>query len=175
MGELIREMTREDIEEVYRINRESFTTDAWSKSTIEREFSLPYSRRFVFELDGKVAGYCFLWIIKGEAMVMSFAIDRSVRCRGHGRRFMEGIIDRLKDSVELIQLDVRKSNLPAIRLYSSLGFSVVRERPKFYSDGENALVMELKTGRILPDGDKGQENKGDNNSRRDRAQGSRAC
>ena len=164
MGELIREMTREDIEEVYRINRESFTTDAWSKSTIEREFSLPYSRRFVLELDGKVVGYCFLWIIRGEAMVMSFAIKRSVRCRGYGRKFMEGIVDMLKDSVDTIQLDVRKSNLPAIRLYSSLGFSVIRERPRFYSDGENALVMELKTGRILPDGDTGQKDQRNNNS-----------
>ena len=168
MGELIREMTREDIEEVYRINRESFTTDAWSKSTIEREFSLPYSRRFVLELDGKVVGYCFLWIIRGEAMVMSFAIERSARCRGYGRKFMEGIVDMLKDSVDTIQLDVRKSNLPAIRLYSSLGFSVIRERPRFYSDGENALVMELKTGRILPDGDTGQEDQRNNNSSGDK-------
>ncbi len=144
----IREMREEDIEEVYRINRRSFTTDAWSREAIEREFKLPYSLRYVLEKEEKIIGYSFVWLIKGEALLMTFAIDPACRGRGLGRYFLLGLIEKLKGKAEILQLDVRKSNLPAIRLYRSVGFRIVRERPKFYSDGETALMMELELDKI---------------------------
>ena len=149
-------MSESDINEVYRINKSSFTTDAWSRDAIEREFKLPYSVRFVLESDGKVIGYCVIWLIKGEAFIMSIAIERNLRGRGLGRYFMEKIIDDLRNRAQTFLLDVRKSNLPAIRLYRSLGFSIVKERKKFYSDGENALLMELRIDRIKENEDKGK-------------------
>ncbi len=152
----VRPMSESDINEVYRINKSSFTTDAWSRDAIEREFKLPYSVRFVLESDGKVIGYCVIWLIKGEAFIMSIAIDKNLRGRGLGRYFMEKIIDDLRNRAQTFLLDVRKSNLPAIRLYRSLGFSIVKERKKFYSDGENALLMELRIDRIKENEDKGK-------------------
>lgn len=41
-------------------------------------------------------------------------------------------------------LEVRLSNSPAIKLYESLGMSRVQIRKKYYSDGEDALVMKLR-------------------------------
>ncbi len=155
MGVQVREMTELDLEAVYSINRRSFASDAWSRDAIEREFRLPYSKRFVLEIDGEVVGYTFVWLIRGEAFIMTFAVDPDHRGRGLGKMFLKKVIDSLSPQVESFTLDVRKSNLPAIRLYRSVGFSVVRERPRFYSDGENALVMELRVGKIECDeGDK---------------------
>lgn len=154
----IRDMTPEDIDRVYEINRRSFTTDAWSKDAIEREFKLNYSKRYVLEENEDILGYAVLWVIKGEAFLMTFAIDPAFRNRGLGRKFLERIIAKLRGEAQVLQLDVRKSNLPAIRLYRSLGFRIVKERPKFYSDGESALLMELELDRIKGDeGDKGKE------------------
>ena len=147
-------MLMDDIKEVFRINRASFTTDAWSREAIEREFRLPYSVRYVLELEGKVIGYCVIWLIKGEAFIMSLAVDPALRGKGLGKYLMHEVIKDLSHKAEVFLLDVRKSNLPAIRLYRSLGFSVVKERPKFYSDGENALLMELRSDKIHSDGDK---------------------
>ena len=149
-------MLVDDIKEVFKINRASFTTDAWSRKALEREFKLPYSVRYVLELEGKVIGYCVIWLIKGEAFIMSLAIDPTMRGRGLGRYLMDEVIKDLSRKAEVFLLDVRKSNLPAIRLYRSLGFSVVKERPKFYSDGENALMMELRSDKIHSDEDKGK-------------------
>ncbi len=140
----VREMTQEDIPTVYEINLKSFTTDAWSRESIEREFQLPYSLRFVLEADSRVIGYAILWLISGEAFIMTFAVEPSYRNRGLGKLFLRELIDKLRGKASVIQLDVRKTNLKAIRLYRSLGFKVVREREEFYSDGESALVMELK-------------------------------
>jgi ribosomal-protein-alanine N-acetyltransferase len=41
-------------------------------------------------------------------------------------------------------LEVRESNLPAIKLYKKLGFEVVRSIRNYYADGENAFVMSLQ-------------------------------
>jgi ribosomal-protein-alanine N-acetyltransferase len=153
---IVRPMTISDVEEVYRINRSSFTTDVWSRDALEREFRLPYSKKYVIQRGDRILGYCVIWLIKGEAFIMSIAVEKGERGKGIGKVLMNRVIEDLKDKAEVFLLDVRKSNLPAIRLYRSLGFSVVKERKKFYSDGENALLMELKVDRMKDDEDKRQ-------------------
>ncbi|MGB9873493.1 MAG: hypothetical protein ACPLRS_00820, partial [Hydrogenobacter sp.] len=37
------------------------------------------------------------------------------------------------------------------RLYRSLGFQIVSERPRYYSDGENAYQMILHVNEFLPE------------------------
>ncbi|MDQ7039281.1 MAG: ribosomal protein S18-alanine N-acetyltransferase [Aquificota bacterium] len=153
----IREMKEEDLPRVYAINRLSFTTDAWSEEAMQREFRLPYSLRFVVESGGEIVAYAFVWLIKGEAFLMTLAVAPEWRGKGVGKWFLRKIVERLKGKAEVVSLDVRKSNIPAIRLYRSLGFKVVRERLRFYSDGENALLMELQLDKIeMHAGDKGK-------------------
>jgi ribosomal protein S18 acetylase RimI-like enzyme len=43
-------------------------------------------------------------------------------------------------------LEVRPSNRRAIRLYRHLGYDVVGRRPRYYADGEDALVMTFELG-----------------------------
>lgn len=135
-------MTEEDLDEVYRINRENFTTDAWSRYAFEREFDNKYSRRFVLELNGKVVGYIIYWVVQDEATIMTFAVDREHQNRGLGEYLLKETIKRV--SANRILLDVRKTNIKAIKLYRKLGFRLVSERKAYYSDGENALFMELR-------------------------------
>ncbi len=135
-------MTKEDVPEVFRINRENFTTDAWTMEGFEREFKLPYSLRLVMEVDGKIIGYCVLWLIDDCAHIMSFGIDRANWGRGYGKEFLKEVLGILRGKVKKVYLDVRKSNLRAIRLYQALNFYIVGERRYYYSDGENAIQME---------------------------------
>ncbi len=137
-------MKREDIDEVYRINKESFTTDAWSKFSFEKEFENKHSRKFVLEEEGKIIGFVILWVIKDEATVMTFAIDKKYRGKGYGKLLLREAIKSLGNRVNKVLLDVRKSNIRAINLYKDMGFKVIRERKGYYSDGENALLMELE-------------------------------
>ena len=54
----------------------------------------------------------------------------------------------------LVLLEVRRRNIPAVRLYRALGFTVARVRRAYYDDGEDALEMNLmldpNTGDIVP-------------------------
>jgi len=139
----VREMKEEDLPEVFRINKENFTTDAWSKEGFEREFKLPYSRKFVAEIDGKIVAYSIFWIIEEEAHLMTFCVDKNCWGKGIGKAFLKDVLDRLKYEVKRVFLDVRKSNIRAIRLYQSLNFRIIGERKYYYSDGENAIQMEF--------------------------------
>jgi len=85
-----------------------------------------------------------LWVVGDEATVMSFALDEDFRGKGLGRFLLSSAIRELRGRVRRVILDVRKTNVRAINLYRSLGFRVVREREGYYSDGENALLMELE-------------------------------
>lgn len=142
--QMIREMKSEDIEEVLSINQECFNSDAWSRKAFEREFELKHSYKFVLEEDGKIVGYAVVWKIFEDATLMSIAIRKDRWGRGYGKRLMGFLIDYLSGKAERFLLDVRRSNIRAIRLYQSLGFKIVSERKKYYSDGENALQMVLE-------------------------------
>ncbi|MGC9287314.1 MAG: ribosomal protein S18-alanine N-acetyltransferase [Hydrogenobaculum sp.] len=139
---IITEMTKEHIDEVIEINNLSFTTDAWNEQGFYREFSLEYSKKWVGLEDGKVVAYAIFWCHDKEAFMMTFAVHPEYRSKGIAFNFLTGVFELLKkENINYIELDVRKSNLPAIKLYKKLGFSIERERPGFYSDGENAFVM----------------------------------
>ncbi len=151
----IRPLQRQDIQMVYLINKENFTTDAWTLEGFERELSLDYSRSYVMEMGGQVVGYAVVWIIHDEAHIMTLGIKKDLWGRGLGRKLLVWIIEDLRQSVSRFLLDVRVSNLRAIKLYKDMGFKILSLRYRYYSDGENAYQMCLE----LSDGDKGQEAK----------------
>lgn len=141
---MIRFMQKEDIEEVYKINKENFTSDAWELKAFERELELDYSYPFVLEKEGKIIGYIILWQVYDEANLMTFAVKKEYQGQGYGKELLKSAIEYFRGRVKRISLDVRRSNIKAIRLYQSLGFKIEGLRPKYYSDGEDALQMMLE-------------------------------
>jgi len=44
-------------------------------------------------------------------------------------------------SVRLVRLEVRALNIPAQKLYESLGYAIAQRLPKYYSNGGDGLLM----------------------------------
>ncbi|MFN3870928.1 MAG: ribosomal protein S18-alanine N-acetyltransferase [Aquificaceae bacterium] len=152
---VIREMTKQDLEEVINISQECFGKDAWSRKAFEKEFNHGHSYRFVIEEDGRILGYAIVWKMYDEVVLMSIAVRKELWGKGIGKSLMLFLVDCFKGKAKKFILDVRRSNLRAIRLYQSLGFKIIYERQKYYSDGENAFLMALDLEE--KDGDKRQE------------------
>ena len=77
--------------------------------------------------------------------IFSIAVRRDSRRNGHGTRLLAHAIETLQTlGAGVVDLDVRRSNAPAIALYEEFGFKKYGMRPKLYDDGEDALVY-LKT------------------------------
>lgn len=79
------------------------------------------------------------------ADIYSVAVSEDYRGKGVGKRLLEKFFSALPDEVQAVNLEVRESNIPAIKLYEKTGFEQVGLRKNFYQDPrENAVLMTKK-------------------------------
>jgi len=77
--------------------------------------------------------------------LMNIAVDPAHRGKGIATTLIERGINYLKSlEADSVELEVRRTNVAAIRLYENLGFKIVRSARKYYQDGEDALIMSKK-------------------------------
>jgi ribosomal-protein-alanine N-acetyltransferase len=91
----------------------------------------------------RVAGFCAFWKIADQIHINNLAIRPELRGRGLGRVLLTHVLkeaDRL--AAPSATLEVRRSNLAALRLYEHAGFRVTGVRPHYYTHPvEDALVL----------------------------------
>ena len=79
-----------------------------------------------------------------ECELLYIAVDQAERGKGFAKMLMEHCHKELAAlGAKSFFLEVRKSNAVAIALYKKLGYEKISERKKYYSDGEDAMVMKL--------------------------------
>ncbi|MBI3201749.1 MAG: GNAT family N-acetyltransferase [Myxococcales bacterium] len=94
------------------------------------------------------------WSVADELHVINVATHPNARRRGAARALLsEALAGAIRDRKRLVLLEVRRSNLAAISLYRSLGFSIHLVRRGYYADNsEDAIEMKLcidpNTGQI---------------------------
>lgn len=138
-----RTMNCDDINEVYEIECQSFSTP-WSIDSFYREINENKLALYnVIELDGKIIAYGGMWIVIDESHVTNIAVLPEFRGRGMGNILVENMIEVAKENGALnMTLEVRVSNQSAIALYEKYGFEKSGVRPKYYKENnEDALIM----------------------------------
>jgi ribosomal-protein-alanine N-acetyltransferase len=143
-GVSFRSMTLADVDEVMAIERASFSYP-WSLRFFLQEFQVVCARSVLAEIDGEIVGYILFWLLPDVVDVHNLAVRGEYRRRGIGRLLLHQVIaEALRRSSARVTLEVRKSNLPAQKLYESAGFVATGIRKGYYSDdGEDALAMTL--------------------------------
>ena len=135
---LIENMKLQHLDGVVSIENICFT-NPWSRADLEQQLNLETSHFAVATLDGNVVGYMGLQIFCGEGYVTNVAVLPDFRRMGIAKKLIE---HQMQNEMSFITLEVRESNLPAIKLYESCGFENVGIRPKFYTNPtENAIIM----------------------------------
>jgi len=91
-------------------------------------------------VDERVAGFLVSReVAPGEREILYLAVDPPYRRRGIARELLR---DELARSGRAWFLEVRESNVAAIKLYESAGFRHAGRRPQYYSAPlETAIVM----------------------------------
>jgi [ribosomal protein S18]-alanine N-acetyltransferase len=80
--------------------------------------------------------------VPGEGRVLMFAVERGWRGSGVGTRLMDAFLERSRlRGFRRVTLEVRKSNVPAIRFYTRYRYSVIDLLRSYYSDGEDGYHM----------------------------------
>lgn len=140
---LARRMTLDDVEQVHSIEQSTFSTP-WSKESLEKELtSNTQALYMVLEENNEILAYSGLWNIASEGHITNIAVKKEKRGLGLGEKVTQAIIDEgNKVGINTFTLEVRKSNIVAIRLYNKLGFTVAGVRKNFYdSPKEDAYIM----------------------------------
>ncbi len=140
-----RPMTTADMDEIMAIERVSYRFP-WSQGFFLQELQVACARSILAEVDTKIAGYVLFWLLPGAIDIHNLAIHVDYRRRGLARLLMSKVLGQAQaQSINRVTLEVRRSNMPAQKLYMSMGFVTTGVRKGYYSDdGEDALAMTLE-------------------------------
>ncbi len=135
-------MTEEDTAEVAEIEKKCFSVP-WSEKSFRDEIKNKLAVYFVAKTGGRCVGYAGFWNVSGEGGITNVAVLPEYRRRGVGSLIIEEMIHTANAlNLELLTLEVRKSNSAAQRLYRKYGFDIIGERKRYYSDNsEDAWIM----------------------------------
>jgi ribosomal-protein-alanine N-acetyltransferase len=91
----------------------------------------------------RILGFIGLWLMVGEAHIVTVAVRESYRRMGIGERLLIAAIELAREySQEVVTLEVRASNDVAQALYAKYGFARVGLRRRYYTDNdEDAVIM----------------------------------
>jgi ribosomal-protein-alanine N-acetyltransferase len=143
---LIREAAQGDLDDLMRIEEESFQDERFSRNLLELFVSEDEFEAVVCETEGKVVGYAAAYVEpEVRTRVLSLAVDKEHRGLGIGRMLMRRIEEgaRFSGSLE-ITLEVRITNVPAVRLYLMEGYEIRGTVADYYGKGQHAFYMEKR-------------------------------
>lgn len=150
----IRVLTHQDMGAASELEALCFSS-FWTKEQFEDACRQPNFAGYGCFSEGMLIAYITLSVLEGELEVLNIAVRPEYRGQRLSRPLMGfALMDTLyaksktdhHDTVpgwEHGVLEVRAGNEAAKALYKSLGFTQAGLRPRYYSDGEDALIMNL--------------------------------
>ena len=139
----LRRIEPRDLDAVDEIERASYPTP-WSRAMFGAELRKPSSLALgAYSAEGELVGYAFVSRYVDAWHVMNVAVATDYRRRGIATTLLERLFEvTATDPRSGYTLEVRVSNLGAIRLYERLGFESRGIRRGYYTDNrEDALIM----------------------------------
>jgi [ribosomal protein S18]-alanine N-acetyltransferase len=140
----IQPMQKSDVDEVLKIEEMAYGDHHWSKDSFYGELSNDLAHYYsAFDLEDNLIGYAGSWRIIDEAHITTIAVKPELRRKKIGEMLLIRILeDCYKNEIKYITLEVRVSNIAAIKLYEKYGFKSLGSRKGYYqNNNEDALIM----------------------------------
>ncbi len=140
----IRKAGDDDIEDVYKIEQESFPNPL-SYEGLAHEFRISFSTIIIAEYMGDIVAFAIIWKVHDEIHLNKIAVKNEFRRMGIGKALVSCIIKTINpENAKGILIEVREKDEGAVSFYKSLGFRVTGVRKKYYIH-DNAVLMEMNT------------------------------
>jgi len=137
----IRIATPADVDEVHALEMRAFPAP-WRRDFFESELRASGRFNLIARRGGKLIGYLFSMWFFDEMHVNKIAVAEQERRKGIAAELMDKCIRFARaNRINSISLEVRKSNSGAQEFYRTLDFTPSYTRPRYYPDGEAAVVM----------------------------------
>ncbi len=126
-------------------------SDAWSEALVadelgraDRVWWAAYAAdpKMPLSADAPLVGYAGGWVVDGDVQILKVGVDPAWRRHGIARMLLARVADDARNlGACTCSLEVRAANAGAQALYGALGLAVEGKRPRYYSDGEDAVIM----------------------------------
>jgi ribosomal-protein-alanine N-acetyltransferase len=138
-----------DLDDILDLERSTTTAPHWPRAAYAAILAESPPLRCLIVAHDRVlpAGFAVGLIHPADhtAELESVVVAASVRRAGIGRALCDAVVDWCRSHAATeITLEVRAASAPAIALYSSLGFTQIARRPRYYHDPvDDALILRL--------------------------------
>lgn len=135
-----------DYEAIIHLETEIFGDAAWGRQSLTETFGNPAccAMLCLSMQDQTLAGFLIWQVAADEAEILLLGVTPGLRRRGLAtvllRQFCDGLIAQ---SCARVFLEVRQSNQVAIDFYKQNLFESTGRRPRYYKDGDAAILMQL--------------------------------
>ena len=139
---IIRKWEYKDILRISQIEAECFPQEPWSFQMLASSFDTDSFHGVLAQDGDEIIGYGGITVASDTADIANVAVTEPYRHSGVGTAVI-GELLRVAASygAKKVFLEVRVSNSIAMELYLKNGFKGAYARTRYYSDGEDCLVM----------------------------------
>jgi ribosomal-protein-alanine N-acetyltransferase len=138
-----RTMAETDIANIMAIEEKSYDFP-WTEGIFRDCLRVGYYCQVIASSD-EIAGYGVMTVGAGEAHIVNLCVKPELRQRGLGNRMLVHLMEQARElGVEIMLLEVRPSNLVAVKLYMDKGFNEIGIRKAYYPSRfgrEDALIL----------------------------------
>jgi N6-L-threonylcarbamoyladenine synthase len=126
------------------MEHELMGTDAWNENLVLDE--LPRPDRIwwaAYDEEGRLIGYAGALVVEGDMQILKIGTARDHQREGIATELLAHVAEDARAlGAEKASLEVRVGNTGAIRFYENLDFHSLGRRPRYYSDKEDAFILE---------------------------------
>lgn len=132
----------EDILAISKMEEDCFPLEPWNFQMLASSFQSENFCGIIAEDGGEIVGYGGITVAADTADILNVAVAEPFRLSGIGTAIINKLLEVAKErGAKKVFLEVRVSNSAAMGIYLKSGFKGVYARTRYYSDGEDCLVM----------------------------------
>lgn len=137
---IIRDIQKEDLKDILRMEEENFP-DPWPEASFIYDMNNEVADVKVLIEEEKIIGYYVVYFMFENADIGNICIDKAYQGKGYGEYLLKDLIKNcINKEVEFLHLEVRIDNHKAHNLYEKMGFIQTRIRKGYYN-GTDAIEM----------------------------------
>lgn len=143
---MIRPARAEDAFAIVELEREAFSSDAWSLAQVENELTVPTRRVLVADAGG-VQGYAAISVAGDVADLTRIVVSQPQRRSGVASELLAELQEAAAEAGAIrVLLEVAAGNVGAVAFYEAHGYSEIARRANYYANGDDALVLARALG-----------------------------
>lgn len=139
----LRTMTYSDLKQVIAVEKKAYP-HPWSIGIFRDCLRVGYNA-WVMTLEDKVIGYGIIMLAPGEAHILNICVSPDYQGKSLGRYLLRHLVKKSHQTdIDMVLLEVRRSNTNAKQLYDSEGFHELGVRKAYYptdSGREDAIIL----------------------------------